>query len=331
MAAESRDQYGRAINYLRLSVTDRCNLRCRYCVPSSGVEWMARDHHLTDREIARVVAMMARRGLSKVRITGGEPLVRPGLVALVGRLARIPGITDLAMTTNGLLLGRYAEALQRAGLHRVNVSLDTLDRARFAAITGRDALPQVLEGIAAAERTGLSPIKLNMVVQQGINDDECVAMARLTLDYPYHVRFIEYMPVADFTDWQRRHLPNREVMARISRALGPMSPCGRNDTDGPVRSYQLDGAVGRLGFISAISDDHFCERCNRLRVTAVGQLRPCLFSPIAVDLRRALRSSCSDCELDELFDQALGVKPPAHELSVAPSERMLITMINIGG
>src|SRR3990172_7778946 len=331
MAAEARDRHGRSITYLRLSVTARCNLRCRYCVPAGGVEWAAREEHLTNDEIVRLVALAAQRGLSKVRITGGEPLVRPGLVALVARLARVPGVTDLAMTTNGLLLARDADALTHAGLQRVNVSLDTLDRARFADITGRDALPQVLDGIAAAGRAGLTPIKLNVVVRQGINDDECVAMARLTLDHAYHVRFIEYMPVADFADWRRRHLPTREVVARISRVLGSMQPCMRRDADGPALSYRLDGAAGRLGFISAISDDHFCDRCNRLRLTADGKLRPCLFSPIEVDLRAAVQSGCGDDELHALFDLALAIKPPAHELSVAPRDHMLVTMINLGG
>ena len=331
MAAEAHDRHGRTINYLRLSVTDRCNLRCRYCVPAGGVAWAAREEHLTDDEIVRLVALAAQRGLSKVRITGGEPLVRPGIVELVARLARLPGITDLPMTTNGLLLARYAQPLKQAGLHRLNVSVDTLDPTKFAQITGGDALEKVWAGIAAAERAGFSPIKINMVVQRGINDDECVAMARLTLDRPYHVRFIEYMPVANFDDWQARHVPNNEVMEMLSRSLGPLKPLERNGQDGPAQCYQLDGAAGRVGFISAISDDHFCGRCNRLRLTADGKLRPCLFSPIEVDLRAALRSGCGDDELHALFDQALAIKPPAHELSTAPREHMLVTMINLGG
>jgi cyclic pyranopterin phosphate synthase len=330
-AADRRDRYGRTINYLRLSVTDRCNLRCRYCVPEGGVEWMPRDHHLTDDEILRIVTAAAEWGLSKIRITGGEPLVRPGIVGLVARLARVPGITDLAMTTNGLLLARDAEPLRRVGLHRVNVSVDTFDRAKFARITGSDGLDKVWKGIEAARRAGLVPVKLNMVVQRGINDDECVAMARLTLDRPYHVRFIEYMPVADFECWQARHVPNGDVRAMISRSLGPLQPVERREHDGPAQSYRLDGAAGRLGFISAISDDQFCERCNRLRLTADGKLRPCLFSPIEVDLRAAVRSGCGDDELHALVDQALAIKPPAHELSAAPRDHMLVTMINLGG
>jgi GTP 3',8-cyclase len=329
--APSRDAFGRAINYLRLSVTDRCNLRCRYCVPEGGVEWMARDHHLTDEEILRIVGVAARRGVSKIRITGGEPLVRPGIVELTAALARVPGITDLAMTTNGLLLARSAEALRRAGLHRVNVSVDTLDRGKFTRITGRDGLSDMWRGIEAAERAGLAPVKLNMVVQRGINDDECVPMARLTLDRPYHVRFIEYMPVADFDDWRARHVPNDEVMAMITRMVGPLSPCDWRGQDGPATTHQLEGAAGRLGFISAISDDHFCERCNRLRLLADGSLRPCLFSSREVDLRSALRSGCGDDALHALFDRALAVKPSAHELTADSRERTLVTMISIGG
>jgi cyclic pyranopterin phosphate synthase len=330
-AGRRHDQYGRQISYLRLSVTDRCNLRCRYCVPAGGVEWMARDHHLTDDEIIRIVRVAAQRGLSKIRITGGEPLVRPGIVELIAELARIPGIRDLPMTTNGLLLARYAEPLKQAGLHRVNVSVDTFDRAKFALITGRDGLDMVWKGIEAAARAGLAPIKLNMVVQRGLNDDECVAMARLTQDHPYHVRFIELMPVADFDEWHARHLPNSEVMAMISRSLGPLRPVEREEPDGPAQSYQLDGAAGRLGFISAISDDHFCDRCNRFRLTAGGMLRPCLFSSREVDLRSVLRSGGSDDELHARFDHALAVKPAAHELTPDSRERMLVTMINIGG
>ncbi|MEW6324386.1 MAG: GTP 3',8-cyclase MoaA [Nitrospirota bacterium] len=329
--APERDRHGRAITYLRLSVTDRCNLRCRYCLPAGGVEWRAREGHLTDEEIVRVVSLAAGRGLSKVRLTGGEPLVRPGIVELVAKLARVPGISDLAMTTNGVLLARHAVALKRAGLHRVNVSLDTLDRAKFARITGRDALPQVLEGIDAAEREGLAPVKLNMVVQKGINDDECADLARLTIDRPYHARFIEYMPVADFTRWQTHYLPSRAVMDRLIEACGPLYPCGRGEHEGPALSYRLAGAAGRLGFISAISDEHFCGRCNRMRLTADGKLRPCLFSPVEVDVRTALRSDCSDGALDKFFDHALAVKPPAHELSTSPQERMLVTMITLGG
>lgn len=328
---ESRDPSGRTINYLRLSVTDRCNLRCGYCVPPGGVEWAARHHHLTDDEILRVVGVAARRGLSKIRVTGGEPLVRPGIVELVARLARVPGVTDLAMTTNGLLLARHAEALRRAGLHRVNVSLDTMDRDRFLRITGRDALRDVLAGIEAAERAGLAPVKLNMVVQRGVNDDECVAMARLTLDRPFHVRFIEYMPVAEFESWRARHMSNSEVQALIDRELGPLRPVARGGHDGPAVVYRVDGAAGRLGFISAISDEQFCGRCNRVRLTADGQLRSCLFSSGELDLRGALRSGCGDDALHELFERALAAKPFAHDLAEAPQAQMLVTMIGIGG
>ena len=328
------DRLGRAITYLRLSVTDRCNLRCRYCVPageSASAGWIHHGEQLTNEEILRVVTLAAQRGLSKVRITGGEPLVRPGIVDLVAGLARIPGITDLPMSTNGLLLARYAEALKKAGLHRVNVSLDTLDPAKFARITGGDALQKVWEGIEAATTAGLSPVKLNVVVQRGINDDEWLSLARLTLDRPYHVRFIEYMPVADFARWQAHHVPNKDVMRAITHELGPLLPCARGEHDGPAMLYTLDGAVGRLGFISAISDNQFCDRCNRLRLSADGRLQPCLFSPARIDLRTALRSGCDDDELHTLFDQAIDGKPATHELSDAPRDRMLISMMRIGG
>ena len=208
--ASVQDRIGRTIDYLRLSVTDRCNLRCRYCVPPGPVSWSPREDHLTNGEIARLVSLIARRGVSKVRITGGEPLVRPGIVDLVRDLSRITEIADLPMTTNGLLLERHAEALKASGLARVNVSLDTLDPETFRRITGEDALEKVWAGIDAAIRAGLAPIKINMVVQRGINDHECATMARLTLDRPLHVRMIEYMPVADYALWARHHVSNAD-------------------------------------------------------------------------------------------------------------------------
>ncbi len=235
------------------------------------------------------------------------------------------------MSTNGLMLERYATALKEAGLKRLNVSLDTLDRATFHRVTGVDALDRVLDGIEAAVHAGFAPIKLNVVVQRGINDEECAVLARMTLRHSYHVRFIEYMPVVDYDDWTPRHVTNADVMEKIRRELGTLRPCPSSQQDGPAREYQLEGGVGRMGFISAITDKHFCGRCNRLRLTARGTLRPCLFSSAEVDLRPALRAGCADADLHDLFDRALGVKPRSHELSAQPRKHMLPTMIDLGG
>ncbi len=235
------------------------------------------------------------------------------------------------MSTNGLMLEDYATALMEAGLKRVNVSLDTLDRETFHRVTGVDALEKVLAGIEAAVHAGLVPIKLNVVVQRGINDEECAALARMTLHRPYHVRFIEYMPVADYASWKRGHVPNTEVKKAIEEQMGPLKPLASGEVDGPALRYQIEGAAGTIGFISAITDEGFSGRCNRIRLTASGMLRPCLYSTSEIDLRTPLRSSCDDAALDALFNQALAIKPASHELSTRAEEKMLMTMIDFGG
>ncbi|MCL5025207.1 MAG: GTP 3',8-cyclase MoaA, partial [Chloroflexi bacterium] len=269
-----KDGFDRLISYLRISVTDRCNFRCVYCMPAAGINLLGHQDILTYEEIARVVRAAAELGVHKVRITGGEPLVRLGLADLVAMLAAIPGIDDLGLTTNGALLERYALPLKEAGLRRVNVSLDTLRRDRFAEIARVDLLPAVLAGIERAQAVGLVPVKLNTVIVRGLNDDEVVDMARSTLEKEWHLRFIELMPLCEAGSLAGgSYVSNTEVRAQIDAALGPLKAgrpggqSGQADHDGPARYYRLPGARGTIGFISPVSE-RFCDGCNRLRLTA---------------------------------------------------------------
>jgi cyclic pyranopterin phosphate synthase len=310
------DTYQRTIDYLRISITDRCNLRCVYCMPEQGVPSCSHDDILRYEEIERVVRAAAALGICKIRLTGGEPLVRLGVVDLVRTLAHIPGIEDVAMTTNGILLSRYAAPLAEAGLRRVNISLDTLQPERFHAITRRGDLDATLAGIDAAFRAGLEPVKINTVVMRGQNDDEVVDLARKTLDAPWHVRFIEWMPVGEAAqgqDWRTHVVTAAEIRARIEAVLGTLSPATVNGA-GPARSYKLQGATGTLGFISAVSE-HFCASCNRLRLTADGKLRPCLLAADELDLRTPLRQGASEADIKALLQEAIHAKPQGHHLA----------------
>ena len=335
-----QDDFGRAINYLRVSVTDRCNLRCVYCMPAEGIDKQAHGEILRYEEIALVVRAAAELGVRKVRLTGGEPLARLGVSDLVRMLAAIPGIDDLSMTTNGTLLARHAQALAAAGLRRVNISLDTLRPERFEQITRRGRLADVWAGMAAAEAAGLAPIKLNMVVVRGLNDDEVVDLAQRTVSDGWHVRFIELMPIGANVDWvggppgaggTGGTVPIKEVRGRIEAALGPLAAVGpdRPAGNGPARYYHLPGATGTVGFIAAISE-HFCRACNRLRLTADGRLRPCLMSDEELDLRPALRAGADLEAVKEMLIQAIRHKPERHRLdqAQAPQGR---TMSEIGG
>ncbi|MBC7258254.1 MAG: GTP 3',8-cyclase MoaA [Chloroflexi bacterium] len=321
------DSFNRSISYLRVSVTDRCNLRCVYCMPPEGVPWVPHENILRYEEIVRVVRIGTEMGITKVRLTGGEPLVRAGIVSLVAMIAAIPGVDDLAMTTNGVLLAHYAEDLAKAGLDRVNVSLDTLRPERFRAITRLGDLADVERGLAAARAAGLEPVKVNTVLLRGVNDDEIVDFARRTLREPFHVRFIEAMPVGPAA--QARFLPVVEARERIEAAFGPLEVAHQRAGNGPASYYRIPGACGTVGFISAISE-HFCHQCNRLRLTADGRLRPCLLSDAEVPLREALRSGVSDAELKQILLTAVAAKPEGHHLNegVAVSGR---GMSQIGG
>ena len=311
------DAYNRPISYLRISVTDRCNLRCIYCMPPEGVPWHPHEEILRYAEIETIVRTAAELGINKIRLTGGEPLVRRGIVDLVRALARIPGIDDLAMTTNGTLLARYAADLAEAGLRRVNVSLDTLRPERFHSITRLGRLEDVLNGMEAAQQAGLEPIKINTVVMRGMNDDEVVDFARKTMETGWNVRFIEPMPVGNGVlaegEWRKRVVTGKEIRERIEAALGPLEPAKMRVGNGPARYYRLPGADGTLGFITPISE-HFCYRCNRLRLTADGQLRPCLLSDYEIDLRAPLRQGADVAQIKALILQGIRNKPMQHHL-----------------
>lgn len=310
-----RDTFERTIDYLRIAVTDRCNLRCVYCMPEEGVPFRPHDEILRYEEIERIVRVAASLGIRRVRLTGGEPLVRRDLVELVRALAAIPGIEDLSLTTNGTLLAEQAHALAQAGLKRVNVSLDTLDPQRFRAITRQGELTTVLAGIQAALEAGLTPVKINMVVMRGVNDDELIAMAHQTLTQPWHVRFIEWMPVGETArtgHWHEHLISAAEMRARLAAAFGPLTPTPVTGA-GPARTFRLPQALGTLGFISAVSE-HFCATCNRLRLTADGKLRFCLLREGELDLRGPLRAGLDDGSLAELFRTAVRAKPVGHTL-----------------
>ncbi len=330
-----RDSFGRVIDYLRISVTDRCNLRCVYCMPPEGVVWQPREEILRYEEIVQVVRAAVGLGLRKLRLTGGEPLVRADLPELVAALASIPGVEEISLTTNGVLLSSLAEPLAEAGLARVNVSLDTLQAARFARITRFGRLDQVWRGIQAAERAGLTPIKLNMVVIRDLNEDEIEDFARLTLSRPWNVRFIELMPIGNEGDWGedfpaagKRFVPVREMRERLA-ALGELTAVNGLRGNGPAQIYQLPGAVGTIGFINPVSQ-HFCDDCNRLRLTADGRLRPCLLKDGEVNLIPALRAGADESTLQALIMGTVLAKPKSHQLQehVLPQAR---GMSAIGG
>ncbi|MDR7464887.1 MAG: GTP 3',8-cyclase MoaA [Armatimonadota bacterium] len=324
-----RDQYGRELCDLRISLTDRCNLRCVYCMPAEGIDFRPPEELLRDDELLLLVRIAAGLGVRKVRLTGGEPTVRPGIVDLVAAINAVPGIEDLSMTTNGLLLDSLAEDLARAGLRRVNVSLDTPDPQKYARITRGGRVERVLAGIARAQAAGLAPMKINTVVVRGFNEEDVVSLARFTLDHAWEVRFIEVMPfgaVADLAD--AGIVTSEETKARIQAALGPLEPVDLSGDD-PARTYRLPGAAGRLGFISPVSQP-FCSRCGRLRLTADGRLRLCLLRDDEVDLLTPLRAGASPEELREIFAAGAYRRPFGHALAerLFPEKRV---MIQIGG
>ncbi len=307
------DRYQRRIDYLRISITDRCNLRCVYCMPEEGVTPLQHEDVLRYEEIVRLVEIGASLGIRHLRLTGGEPLVRKGVVKLVHLLRQVPGIETVTMTTNGIALAGMAHALAQAGLARVNVSLDTLRPERYRAITRWGKLQDALAGIEAALEAGLTPLKINNVVARGLNDDEAVDFARMTLERPWHVRFIELMPLGEqATQARRQYVSSDETRAHIETALGALEPA-EVETYGPARNWRLPGAQGTIGFISALSE-HFCQSCNRLRLTSDGKLVPCLFSDREYDLRGPLRAGADDEALRALWEHVIASKPDGHHL-----------------
>jgi cyclic pyranopterin phosphate synthase len=317
------------VQYLRLSVTDRCNLRCRYCQPIQGAVLIPRRDILSFEEMERLVGLFTRLGIRKVRLTGGEPLVRRGLPRFVRRLCRLPGLEEVALTTNGVFLAQQARELKAAGLGRVNISLDSLKPQRLARITGRDCFAQVWRGIQAAEEVGFRPLKLNMVVMKGINDDEIPDFVELARQRPYFIRFIEYMSVGHDNRWSYQRFLDTETTLRRVGGLCRLVPVPRRGLDGPARSFRIQGGRGGIGFISPVSD-HFCNQCNRLRLTPEGHLRTCLFSDREVDLRAPLRAGCSDEELMEIMNAAV-LQKRSLKGENNPSRGCQRPMYNIGG
>ncbi len=305
------DGFGRRIEYLRISVTDKCNLRCVYCMPPEGLPWLDRSEILSYEEIEQIVRAMAAMGLRRVRLTGGEPLVRRDLPALARRIAAVPGITDLALSTNGVLLAEHAQALRAAGVRRLNVSLDSLQPDRIDALARRPGShARILAGLAAAEQAGFAPIKVNVVVMRGRNDDELEAFARATIERPWHVRFIEVMPVGDNLAISREeYVPATEMLARVQR-IGQLRPVDGPEGSGPATYFRFDGAAGTVGVITPMSHT-YCDRCNRMRLTANGRLRPCLFGDLETDLRDPLRRGEP---LRPLIEHTLAIKPERHHL-----------------
>ena len=310
-AAAMRDGFGRRIEYLRISVTDKCNLRCVYCMPMEGLPWLGRAEILRYEEIGQIVHEMARMGLRRVRLTGGEPLVRRDLHKLAARIAATPGIEDLSLSTNAVLLAEQADALRAAGVGRINVSLDSLRPDRVDAIARRPgAHESIFAGLAAAERAGFDPIKVNVVVMRGRNDDELEDFARVTLDRPWHVRFIEVMPVGANLDISSdEYVPAHEMLERLKR-IGSLEPVQGPDGSGPATYFRFDGAAGTIGVITPMSHN-YCDRCNRMRLTANGRLRPCLFGDIETNLRDPLRRGEP---LRPHIEHTLAIKPERHWL-----------------
>jgi cyclic pyranopterin phosphate synthase len=306
-----KDQFGRSIEYLRISVTDRCNFRCVYCMPEEGLAWLPRHEILSYEEITAVVRQLAPLGLKRLRITGGEPTIRPDLVTLIGMLKAVPGIEDIALSTNGVKLPEMAVALKAAGLDRVNMSADSLRADRIAAIARRRVPFDPVEAATAAIAAGLTPFKINVVVMRGINDDEVEDFARLTLTHPVHVRFIELMPVGEMANLTWEHVvPSDEVLTRV-RTLGALAPnAGPERGNGPAAYYQLSGAQGTIGVITPMTHT-YCGTCNRVRLTADGRLRTCLYGDHEVNLRDPLRAGAP---LEPLFVKALAEKPKEHQL-----------------
>jgi cyclic pyranopterin phosphate synthase len=320
------DSFGRSINYLRISVTDRCNLRCIYCMPPEGVPQISHSEILSYEEIRTVVQAAAELGINKVRLTGGEPLVRIELPKLIKMLSQIEGIEELSLTTNGTLLKKYARELKQAGLSRMNVSLDTLKADKFQYISRLGKLEAVLEGIEAAKKAGFEPVKINTVVMRGINDDEILDFAKMTYKDGWHVRFIELMPFNDVAEF----VPSIELRQRIS-LLGKLELCTPVGGNGPAMYYRLAGAKGTIGFISPLSETSFCSRCNRMRLAPDGKLRPCLLGEDEIDLKMPLRNNASMEELKHLILKAVASKLEHHQLKGGNVRLMNRKMSQIGG
>ncbi|MFT5698241.1 MAG: cyclic pyranopterin phosphate synthase [Desulforhopalus sp.] len=339
------DQFSRTISYLRLSVTDRCNLRCMYCMPEDGEEtetqvksgnFLEHSDLLSYEELLRIVKLAVSLGMNKIRLTGGEPLVRKGILDFISCLNKVQGLDQIRLTTNGVLLEEYGAQLYESGVHQINVSLDSLQREKFKKITGRDKFDDVWSGLMLAQDLGFN-VKLNVVAMKGVNDDEFVDFARLALEYPFQVRFIEFMPVGDKNSWQKKRFIEADSIRDMVKSQGVLTPFEKQYGAGPARMYNLhapDGKSGSLGFISPISH-HFCDKCNRLRLTSEGHLRACLLRDSETDLKNLIRSGGTDQDIVDSIRQTILNKPQGHmlqdELGVEEKAGCSGRMSRIGG
>lgn len=334
MTGPMLDRYNREINYLRVSVTDRCNLRCNYCMPKEGLSLLGHDDILKYEEISRIVRIAVSMGISKIRITGGEPLVRRGVVDFIASLSATVGLSDISLTTNGTLLEAFAAKLFAGGVKRINISLDSLNAEKYTLITRGGDLSAVLSGIDEVRRIGFSPIKINIVAIKGFNDNEILDFAKLSIDKPYQIRFIEFMELGHAAlDHSSQYLSNT-LVREIINGIYPLEPVNskRHKGDGPAKIYRIADGAGEIGFISPLSHQ-FCHSCNRLRLTADGHLRVCLLSDNEVDLKGPLRDGCSDADLADLIKKAIAKKPINHDLACDEGhiKKCMKDMSSIGG
>ncbi len=326
---KATDKFARRINYLRVSVTDRCNLRCFYCMPENGICQLNHKQILRYEELLRVIRISSENGIDKVRITGGEPLVRKGIIDFIKDVAKIKAINDLTLTTNGIMLADMAKDIFDAGLKRLNISIDSLKERTYSKITRSGYLKKVLAGLQKAYEVGFHPIKINVVVIRGLNDDEVTDFAKMTQERPYCVRFIEYMPIGDKNNWDKKlFVPSLEIRSKINR-YKQLEPVTKTDKSSPSSDYKFAGAPGTVGFISPLSK-HFCLMCNRLRLTADGKLRSCLFSENEVDIKDALRSGKDDEHISKIILDSISGKPEGHE-KLSESANKKRSMYSIGG
>ncbi len=323
------DQHSRELNYLRISITDRCNMQCMYCMPQGLSPKLLHKEIMRYESILRLVRIGVELGVTKVRVTGGEPLVRKGVYEFLANLTKIDGLSDVSITTNGLLLNDNIDKIKSAGINRMNISLDTLNRKKFKEITGHDSFPKVWEGINKAVMMGFDPVKINMVALKGINDDELLDMAKLTFSKPFHVRFIEYMPIGNQNLEQYSPILASEIKEQIS-TLGKLIPIENSSHDGPAQRFKFEGGMGEIGFIRPLSH-HFCSKCNRLRLTSNGKLRTCLLSDHHVDLKGPIRSGCLDRDLIKIILEAVRQKPMQHQLTSDHPDSVKDQMYSIGG
>ncbi len=324
------DTYGRRIDYLRISVTDRCNLRCRYCMPEEGIDDQGHSRMLSLEQIYRLVKVASQAGISKVRLTGGEPLVRRNITKLIENIADLSGIEDVSLTTNGILFPEMANDLKKAGLNRINISLDTLDKNKYQYITRKGQIDNALQAVQKALELNMDPVKINVVVIKGFNDDEILDFARLAYDLPVHVRFIEFMPIGDLDFHTQDKVLSIDSVKQIIAQEYQLLPGENVRGYGPAKYLQPQGGKGSLGFISPLSD-HFCGECNRIRMTADGKLRGCLYNKSEIDLRLALYNNCNDEQLLTLFRRAILMKPGQHQMLDGWGKDNRRKMYQIGG